>query len=90
MKITKVEAIPFDIPFRPDVEPSEWASRGLDKTDHVLIRVSGEDGLVGYGEAMPRPGFYGESQRGIVVAADAACINNRAEQGRKIRPMDER
>ena len=56
----------------------------------MLIRVSGEDGLVGYGEAMPRPGFYGESQRGIVVAADAAGIKNRAEQERKIRPMDER
>jgi L-Ala-D/L-Glu epimerase len=70
MKITKVEAIPFVIPFRPDVEPSKWASGGLDKADHVLIRVSGEDGLVGYGEATPRPGFYGESQRGIVVAVE--------------------
>jgi hypothetical protein len=79
MKITKVEAIPFDIPVRLDVEPCKWASGGLDKAGHVLIRGSVEDGLVRYGKAMPRPGFYGESQRGIVVAADAAGIKNRAE-----------
>jgi len=70
MKITKIEAIPFVIPFRSDVEPSRWSSGGLEKADHVLIRVYGEGGLVGYGEAMPRPGFYGESQRSIVVAIE--------------------
>lgn len=70
MKITKIEAIPFTIPFRKDVEPSRWSSGGLDRADHVLICVHGEDGLKGYGEATPRPVFYGESQRSIVVAID--------------------
>ena len=70
MKITKVEAIPFVIPYRPDVGPGRWSSGGMDKADHVLIRVHGEDGLMGYGEAMPRPVFFGESQRSIVVAVD--------------------
>jgi len=70
VKITKIEAIPFSIPFRRDVEPSRWSSGGLDRADHVLICVHGEDGLKGYGEATPRPVFYGESQRSIVVAVD--------------------
>ena len=70
MKITKIEAIPFVIPYRPDVGSSRWSSGGVEKADHVLIKVHGEDGLVGYGEAMPRPVFYGESQRSIVVAVD--------------------
>jgi len=68
MKITKMEAIPFAIPYRSDVGASRWSSGGIEKAEHVLIGVHGEDGLIGYGEAMPRPGFYGESQKSILVA----------------------
>ena len=79
MKITKVKAIPFDTPSVPDVG------------QRVGIEGTGQDGPrsdprfredVRIREAMPGPVFTGESAR-IVVAADAACINNRAEQGRK-------
>ena len=70
MKITKIEAIPFVIPYRSDVGASKWASGGIEKAYHVLVCVQGEDGLIGYGEAMPRPVFYGESQRSIMIAIE--------------------
>lgn len=70
MKITNVEAIPFTIPYRPDVGSSRWSTGGIEKANHVLICVHGEDGLKGYGEAMPRPTFYGETQKSILIAVE--------------------
>ncbi|MBN1829947.1 MAG: enolase [Deltaproteobacteria bacterium] len=70
MKIRAIEAIPFFIPFRPTVKKSRWSKGRLDRADHVLIRVHGEDGLCGYGEAAARPTIYGESQKSIVAAVE--------------------
>lgn len=64
MKITKVEAIPFSIPY---THPLKFASGEVHVAEHVLVRVHGEDGLVGTSEAPPRPFTYGETQAGIIA-----------------------
>jgi L-alanine-DL-glutamate epimerase-like enolase superfamily enzyme len=69
MKIEKIEAIPFSIPYS---KPMKYGLRGyLESADHVLIRVTTEDGITGLGEAMPRPIIYGESQTSIVWAVES-------------------
>jgi L-alanine-DL-glutamate epimerase-like enolase superfamily enzyme len=64
MKIEKLEAIPFSIPYS---KPLKYGLRGhLKSADHVLVRVTTSDGVTGVGEAMPRPIIYGESQPSII------------------------
>lgn len=67
MKITKVEAIPFSIPY---AKPLHFASGQVEAADHVLVRVHTDSGLVGTAEAPPRPFTYGETQTSIVAAID--------------------
>lgn len=64
MKVSKVEAIPFAIPYR---KPLRFASGEVTTADHVLIRVHTDDGLVGTAEAPPRAYTYGETQASIVA-----------------------
>ncbi|WP_033289051.1 mandelate racemase/muconate lactonizing enzyme family protein [Amycolatopsis jejuensis] len=68
MKIAAVEAIPFSIPLR---RPSAFAHGTLSRADHVLVRVTTDDGIVGHAEAPARPFTYGESQESIVKAIDS-------------------
>lgn len=60
MKITSVEAIPFSLPLRRDFQ---W--NGLDQSlgRFVLIRISTDTGMVGYGEATPLATWGGEHGR---------------------------
>lgn len=67
MKITKVESIPFAIPYR---KPLRFASGEVHTAEHVLIRVHTDDGLTGVAEAPPRPYTYGETQESIVAVID--------------------
>ncbi|WP_127125651.1 mandelate racemase/muconate lactonizing enzyme family protein [Georgenia sp. SYP-B2076] len=62
MKITRVEAIPFAIPY---THPLRFASGEVRVAEHILVRVHGEDGVVGVAEAPPRPFTYGETQDSI-------------------------
>ncbi|MGC9498851.1 mandelate racemase/muconate lactonizing enzyme family protein [Streptomyces sp. WG7] len=64
MKIIKVEAIPFAIPY---AKPLRFASGEVHTADHVLVRVHTDEGLVGTAEAPPRPYTYGETQESIVT-----------------------
>ncbi|WP_431843639.1 mandelate racemase/muconate lactonizing enzyme family protein [Calidifontibacter indicus] len=64
MKITAVESIPFAIPYN---KPLRFASGEVHTAEHVLVRVTTDDGVVGVAEAPPRPFTYGETQRGIVA-----------------------
>ncbi|WP_375483514.1 mandelate racemase/muconate lactonizing enzyme family protein [uncultured Mycobacterium sp.] len=64
MKITRVEAIPFAIPY---VRPLNFASGQVHTAEHVLVRIHTDDGVVGIAEAPPRPFTYGETQAGIVA-----------------------
>ncbi|MEU5259782.1 enolase C-terminal domain-like protein [Amycolatopsis sp. NPDC021455] len=68
MKITRVEAIPFAIPYR---KPLRFASGEVHAAEHVLVRVHTDDGIVGVAEAPPRPFTYGETQAGIVAVIDS-------------------
>jgi len=66
MKITRVEAIPFRIPYKT---PLKWGLAGyLEAAEHVLVRVHTDEGIVGAAEATPRPTIYGESQESILHA----------------------
>ena len=66
MKITRVEAIPFRIPYQA---PLKWGLAGyLEAAEHVLVRVYTDAGIVGVAEATPRPTIYGESQASILHA----------------------
>lgn len=67
MKITRIEAIPFAIPYR---KPLRFASGEVYAAEHVLVRVHTDDGVVGIAEAPPRPFTYGETQAGIIAAVD--------------------
>ncbi|MEV8067749.1 enolase C-terminal domain-like protein [Streptomyces sp. NPDC085995] len=67
MKIVKVEAIPFAIPY---AKPLRFASGEVHTADHVLVRVHTDEGLVGTAEAPPRPYTYGETQESIVAVVD--------------------
>ncbi|ATY13187.1 enolase [Amycolatopsis sp. AA4] len=67
MKITRVEAIPFAIPYR---KPLRFASGEVHTAEHVLVRVHTDDGIVGVAEAPPRPFTYGETQAGIVAVLE--------------------
>lgn len=67
MKITKVEAIPFAIPYR---KPLKFASGEVHAAEHVLVRIHTSDGVTGAAEATPRPFTYGETQAGIVAVIE--------------------
>jgi L-alanine-DL-glutamate epimerase-like enolase superfamily enzyme len=67
MKILKIEAIPFAIPYR---KPLRFASGEVHVADHVLVCVHTDDGVVGVAEAPPRPYTYGETQESIVAVVD--------------------
>ncbi|TFD23449.1 enolase [Cryobacterium sp. TMS1-13-1] len=64
MKITRIEAIPFAIPYN---KPLRFASGEVRVASHILVRVHTEDGLVGVAEAPPRPFTYGETQESIAT-----------------------
>lgn len=65
MRISRIEAIPVNIPYH---HPVRWATGYADSADHVVVRVETDAGLVGTAEAVPRPSIYGESQVGAVHA----------------------
>lgn len=67
MKITRLDAIPFAIPY---VKPLEFASGEVTVAEHVLVRVHTDDGVVGVAEAPSRPFTYGETQAGIVAVIE--------------------
>lgn len=65
MKITRVDAVPVEIPLS---RPMQFASGAADVADHVIVRIHTDEGLVGHAEAPPRPYTYGESPETIVGA----------------------
>ncbi|MDI3403394.1 mandelate racemase/muconate lactonizing enzyme family protein [Streptomyces cavernicola] len=67
MKIVRVEAVPFAVPY---AKPLRFASGEVRTADHVLVRVHTDEGLTGTAEAPPRPYTYGETQESIVAVID--------------------
>lgn len=62
--ITSLDVIPVNIPYR---HPVIWAEGRLDSGDHVLVRMSTEDSLTVWTEAIPRTGLYGETQKAMMT-----------------------
>ena len=65
MKITRIVAIPFNLPL---AQPVTFAAGKLSVNENVLIEIHTDEGLVGRAEAPSRPFFYGESQESMVAA----------------------
>ncbi|WP_433875119.1 mandelate racemase/muconate lactonizing enzyme family protein [Sinomonas atrocyanea] len=64
MKIERIEAIPYSIPY---THPLKFASGEVHDAEHVLLRIHTDDGLVGIADTPPRPYTYGETQASIVA-----------------------
>ena len=67
MKITQIEAIPVNVPLKPELRTK--TSHGEHVTSpYVIVRVHTDDGLVGLGEATVAPRWTGETSIGCVAA----------------------
>lgn len=64
MKIERIEAIPYEIPY---VRALKFASGEVTTADHVLLRIHTDAGFVGQADIPPRPYTYGETQASIVA-----------------------
>jgi L-alanine-DL-glutamate epimerase-like enolase superfamily enzyme len=67
VKISKIEAIPYAIPYR---KPLRFASGEVRAAEHVLVRVHTDDGRIGVADAPPRPFTYGETQASVKAVID--------------------
>jgi L-Ala-D/L-Glu epimerase len=63
MIIDRVEAIPYRIEMR---KPLHFASGAVYEMEHVLLRISTTDGVVGIADIPPRPYTYGETQTSVL------------------------
>ena len=66
MKIVQVEAIPIKIPLKA---PFAIAVGTITSTNHVLIRMSDDQGRVGWGESITFHPVYGYDQRALYQVA---------------------
>lgn len=63
MRIQSVEAIPLDIGF---ARTFSFGNTDRNRSQNVIVKVTSDDGIVGYGEACPVAAFTRESQQTIV------------------------
>lgn len=68
MKIERIEAIPYEIPY---VKPLKFASGEVITADHVLLRIHTDTGIIGQADIPPRPYTYGETQASIVAVINS-------------------
>jgi L-alanine-DL-glutamate epimerase-like enolase superfamily enzyme len=74
--IDRVETIPFSIPYGQALGTAIGTTLAA---DHVLVRVTDNDGVVGVAEAIPRPAIHGESV-GTVMAVYEDVIRRQVLQ----------
>jgi len=79
MIITGVETFPLRIPFKPGTRSaaSAWGPAGLHAVDSLLVKVTTDEGLEGWGEAF---GFTGVpvTQRAIDAVIAPLCVGRDA------------
>ncbi|UQN07888.1 enolase [Deinococcus sp. QL22] len=64
-KIVRIEGIPYRLPLTSALA---WGVHSaLTAAEHVLVRVTLDDGAVGIAEAPPRPTIYGETAASVVA-----------------------
>jgi L-alanine-DL-glutamate epimerase-like enolase superfamily enzyme len=69
VRIARLDAWPVDVPM---TKPFGIAGGAQDVARNVFVRVTLDDGAVGYGEAAPFPAFNGETQEGVLAALEGA------------------
>jgi L-alanine-DL-glutamate epimerase-like enolase superfamily enzyme len=73
--ITSVETVPLRIPFKPgtNAAASAWGPKGLQVVDSLLVKVTTDEGLEGWGESF---GFTGVpiTQRAIDAVIAPLCV----------------
>lgn len=74
MKIRSLEAYPFRLPNRRSFK---WAGLNVELGGFVLVRVTTDEGLIGYGEATPLPDWGGDCGRrsGETLATVISLVN---------------
>src|SRR6516225_10986271 len=78
MIITKIECFPLRIPFKPGrSDASAWGDRNLPAADSLLVKVTTDQGLEGWGEAF---GFraVGSAMHAIDELIAPLCIGQDA------------
>ena len=67
MKIVNVEAIPVRVPL---TKPIVMSHITVHQSDNVLVKVTTDDGVVGWGEGVEATDLTGETQRSIQAAIE--------------------
>jgi len=67
MKIKSIEPIAVSLPMK---KPVQMAGETVSRADNMLVRVEGEAGAVGWGEAASAPLMTGETVAGMMAAAE--------------------
>ena len=70
VKITAIDCFPVTLQFK---EPFVIANVSLYDLYYVIVRLSTDDGIVGYGEAIPAWEVTGETQLGVIDAIGYFC-----------------
>ena len=66
MKITRIEAVPVNVPLKPGLTTKTSHGEHVDSS-YVIVRVHTDDGAVGLGEATLSPRWSGETSPGCVA-----------------------
>jgi L-alanine-DL-glutamate epimerase-like enolase superfamily enzyme len=69
MKITRIEAIPVEVPLKPGLTTKTAHGEHITSA-YVIVRVHTDDGLVGLGEATLAPRWSGETSAGCLFAVN--------------------
>lgn len=67
MRIQAVEAIPLDIGF---AQTFSFGTTDRNRSQNVVVKMTTDDGIVGYGEACPVAAFTREDQQSIVAMVE--------------------
>ena len=67
MKITSVEAVPITVPLAKPVVMSHIT---VERSHNVLVKVTTDDGTVGWGEGVEAIDLTGETQQSIQAAVE--------------------
>ena len=67
LRIKRVEALRLSLPLR---KPVLMAGVRIEFAENLLVRIEGENGLVGWGEAASAPTMTGDLQAGMVAAVN--------------------
>jgi len=84
MQIARVDVIPITIPL---TTPVRMATHTITSAANVLVRIEGDDGTVGWGEAAEASNMTGDLQAGIVAAARRLATHYRDADPRRLRAL---